>query len=224
VSKLEEQEVPKIMRRIDYFLQKYSKILCRKERGKTIPSIILVLVALSPLTFCSPTIAQECLNTKRAKIIYDSPADLQEINRKLNSSPAGFSPLQNSIAPCQDQNPAASQLAAKIDDLLSKASGILRIDRQNYPKLTIRFMKDGQLVTKLFQLFQPSRERPLLGYGSLPAFYEPQSRTIILSLQDFHEGILAHEIAHFLLCSGRFPSPPEYYQEDLAKHVEARIN
>lgn len=212
------------MRRIDYFFRKYSSILYRKTQFIFFPSVILVLVATSPLTLCLPTCAQECLNTQKAKIIYDSPADLQEINRKLNSSPAGFSPQQNSVAPCQGQDPAASQLAAKIDDLLSKASGILRIDRQNYPKLTIRFLKDGQHVTKLFQLFQPSSERPLFGYGSLPAFYEPQSRTIILSLQDFHEGILAHEIAHFLLCSGRFPSPPEYYQEDLARHVEARIN
>ena len=80
------------MRRLDYFLQKYSNILCRKTRFKTIPSVILVLVAMSPLTFCSPTFGQECLNTRRAKIIYDSPADLQEINRRLNSSPVGFSP------------------------------------------------------------------------------------------------------------------------------------
>jgi len=223
VSKLEEQEVPKIMRHIDYFLQKYSKILCRKERVKTIPSIILVLVALSPLTFCSPTIGQECLNTKKAKIIYDSPADLQEINRRLNSSTVGFVSQQNSLAPCQSQDPAATQLVAKIDGLLSKVAAILRLDQQNSPQLTIRFLKDGRQVTKLFELFQPSSERPLFGYGSLPAFYEPASRTIILSVQDLHEGILAHEIAHFLLCTGRFSPPPEYYQENLAREVESRI-
>lgn len=211
------------MRRIDYFLQKYSSILCRKARFKIIPSVILVLVATSPLTLCFPTFAQECLNTKKAKIIYDSPADLQEINRRLNSSTAGFFSQQNSLAPCQGQDLAASQLLAKIDNLLSKVSGLLRFDPQNSPQLTIRFLKDGQQVTKLFQLFQPSSERPLFGYGSLPAFYEPRSRTIILSLQDLHEGILAHEIAHFILCSGRTPAPPEYYQEDVARHIESRI-
>jgi len=212
------------MPRLDYFLQKYSKILCRKERFKTIPSVIMVLVALSSLTFCLPTFGQECLNTKGVKIIYDSPADLQEINRRLNSSTVGFVSQQNSPAPGQSQDLTASQLVSKIDGLLSKVSGMLRLDQQNSPQLTIRFLKDGRQVTQLFQLFQPSGERPLFGYGSLPAFYEPRSRTIILSLQDLHEGILAHEMAHFLLCSGRFAAPPEYYQEDVARHVESRIN
>ena len=211
------------MRRLDYFLQKYSKILCRKTRLKTIPSVISVLVALSPLTFYSPTFGQECLSTSRAKILYDSPADLQEINRRLNSSTVGFNSQQNSPAPCQGQDPAASQLVAKIDALLSKVAGVLRLDQQNSPQVTIRFLHDGKQVTKLFELFQPSSDRPLFGYGSLPAFYEPRSRTIIVSLQDVHEGILAHEMAHFFLCSGRSPAPAEYYQEDVARHVEARI-
>ena len=212
------------MRRLDYFLQKYSKILCRKTRFKIIPSVILVLVAMSPLTFYSPTFGQECLSTSRAKILYDSPADLQEINRRLNSSTVGFNSQQNSPAPCQGQDPAASQLVAKIDGLLSKVAGVLRLDQQNSPQVTIRFLQDGKQVTKLFELFQPSSDRPLFGYGSLPAFYEPRSRTIIVSLQDLHEGILAHEMAHFFLCSGRSPAPAEYYQEDVARHVEARIH
>ena len=211
------------MRRPDYFLQKYSKILCRKTRFKIIPSVILVFVVMSPLTFYSPTFGQECLSTSRAKILYDSPADLQEINRRLNSSTVGFNSQQKSPAPCQGQDPAASQLVAKIDALLSKVAGVLRLDQQNSPQVTIRFLHDGKQVTKLFELFQPSSDRPLFGYGSLPAFYEPRSRTIIVSLQDLHEGILAHEMAHFFLCSGRSPAPAEYYQEDVARHVEARI-
>ena len=212
------------MRRLDYFLQKYSNVVCRKMRFKTILSVMLVLVAVSPLTFSSATFGQECLNTRRAKIVYNTPADLQEINRRLNSSPVALVSQQNSPAPCQGQDPAASQLVAKIDGLLSKVAGVLRLDQQNSPQLTIRFLQDGRQVTKLFQLFQPSSERPLFGYGSLPAFYEPRSRTIIVSLQDLHEGILAHEMAHFFLCSGRFPAPPEYYQEDVARHVEARVH
>jgi hypothetical protein len=212
------------MRHINYFLQEYSKILCRKARFKTIPSVILLLAAMSPHAFCFPTFGQECITTKRVKIIYDSPVDLQEINRRLNSGTVGFFSRQNSPAPCQSQDLAASQLAAKIEDLLSKVAGILRLDLQNSPQLTIRFLKDSQHVTKLYQLFQPSSERPLFGYGSLPAFYEPRSRTIILSLQDLHEGILSHEMAHFFLCSGKFAAPPEYYQEDLARQVESRIN
>jgi hypothetical protein len=212
------------MRSIDYFLQKHSKLLRRKMRLKTIPAAILVLVALSPLPFSLPTFGQECLNTKRAKIIYDSPIDLLEINRRLNSSTVGFSSPQNSLVPCQSQDPAASELVAKIDAIISKVAGILQLDPLKSPQLTIRFLKDGREVTKLFELFRPSQDRPLFGYGSLQAFYEPGSRTVILSLQDLHEGILAHEITHFLLCSGRFSPPAEHYQETVARHVESRIN
>ena len=155
--------------------------MCRKERCETIPFVILLIVALSLFTLCSPTLGQECLNIKRAKIVYNSPADLKEIHRKLNCSTVGFISQQNSLALCQGQDPCAFQLVAKIEGLLSKVAGILRIDQQNSPQLTIRFLKDGNQVTKLFQLFQPPSERPLFGYGSLPAFYEPGSRTIVLS-------------------------------------------
>jgi hypothetical protein len=211
------------MRRLNYFLQKYSNFLCKKTRIKAIPSVVSVLVVMSPLAFSSATVGQECLSTGRAKIVYNSPVDLQEINRRLNSSPLASVSQQDSVSsPVQD--PAAAQLVAKIDGLLSKVAGVLRLDLQNYPPVTIRFLQDGRQVTKLFHLFQPSSARPLFGYGSLPAFYEPRSRTIIVSLQDVHEGILAHEMAHFFLCSGRFPAPPEYYQEDMARHVEARVH
>jgi hypothetical protein len=208
---------------IDYFLQKYSKILHRAKRPETISSLILISVALSLPTFYSPTWGQECLNTKRAKIIYDSPADLQEINRRIKCSTAGGFHQENSLIPCQGQDLVAAQLVAKIDTLLNKVAAQLRSSQQKAPQLIIRFLKDGQQVTKLFELFQPSSERPLFGYGSLPAFYEPRSHTIIVSLRDLHEGILAHEMAHFVLCSGK-SVPPEYYQEDLARNVESRIN
>jgi len=212
------------MRRLRYFFQKYSHFLCRKTRVKTIPAVILLLVVMSPLAFSSPTVGQECLSTKRAKIVYNSPADLQEINRRLNANAVALVSQQNSFVPSSGQDPAASQLVAKIDGILSKVAGVLRLDLQKYPQVTIRFLQDGRQVTKLFHLFQPSSSRPLFGYGSLPAFYEPRSRTIIVSLQDLHEGILAHEMAHFFLCSGKFPAPPEYYQEDVARHVEARVH
>jgi hypothetical protein len=212
-----------IMRRINYFLQKDFKIFYSNKRRKFISSLISVLVALTPLIFYSPTFGQECLTTKKAKIIYDSPADLQEINRRLNSSVVGFSSQQNPPSLCQGQDLAASQLVAKIEGMLSKVSGLLRLNQQNYPQLTIRFLKDGQAVAKLFELFQPSNARPLFGYGSLHAFYEPGSRTIIIALEDLHEGVLAHELTHFFLCNGRSPVPSEYYQEDLARNVESRI-
>lgn len=183
----------------------------------------MILAAISAFLFCSPAFAKEFLDTKRAQIICDSSVDLQEMNRKLNIRvPDGFL-QQNSLILCPTQNIDIFWLGVKIDALLLKVSNILRLSLKTSPRLTIRLYKDGRQVAQIFSLFQPSPERPLFGYGSMEAFYEPRSRTILLSLKDLREGILAHEMAHFLLCTGSFAPPPEYVQEELAEYVESRI-
>jgi hypothetical protein len=201
----------------------FLKIKPKKEHFKGIASCIMILAAMSSFILCSPAFAQEFINTKWAKIVYNSPVDLQEMNRKLTVKiPDGFL-QQYSLISFPSQNSDNFWLGVKIDALLLKVSAILRLNLQTSPRLTIRLFKDGRQIAQIFSLFQPSSERPLFGYGSMQAFYEPRSRTILLSLKDLREGILAHEMAHFLLCTSNFAPPPEYIQEDLAEQVESRI-
>jgi hypothetical protein len=205
------------------FPRTFFKIILKKEHSEAITSCFMIIAAMSSFMFCFPAFAQESLNTKWAKIIYHSPVDLHEMNRKLTVKiPDGFL-QQNHLVSFPSQNIDIFWLGAKIDALLLKVSNILRLNLNTSPRLSIRLLKDGRLVAQIFSLLRSSSDRPLFGYGSIEAFYEPRSRTILLSLRDLHEGILAHEMAHFLLCTRNFAPPPEYVQEELAKYVETRI-
>ena len=50
------------------------------------------------------------------------------------------------------------------------------------------------------------------------------SRTIFLSLEDLHAGILAHELTHFVLCESFAVPPPAALQEDWARYVESSLD
>jgi hypothetical protein len=72
--------------------------------------------------------------------------------------------------------------------------------------------------------FQPVlHDRPIFGYGSLSAFYEPITRTIFLSLVGLHAGVLAHEMAHIILNESFSRRPPALLQEQWAQYVEANL-
>ncbi len=166
----------------------------------------------------------QVFKTQRALIHYDNPSDLQEMERRLHFTQAdGFlrnyfytpDPLQASLSP---------RLAAKIDGLLTKVCLIMNMWPPNGEPVEIFILRDGREVKQKHLALYPFQKRPIFGHGSLPAFYVPRSHTIILSLKDLHEGVLAHEMAHHVLCEV-FPFfPPEDYQEQWAQYVETQIN
>ena len=206
-----------------YFHQNFWKVIYKNEQFKSIISCFIILAVIKISLFCSPALAKEFLNIKNVTIIYDSPVELQEMNRKLNIRLSDNLPQQNFNLLCSTRNFDILLLGAKIDTLLLKVADLLKLNLQTSSRLSIRIYKDGRQVARLFSFFQSSSQRTLFGYGSMEAFYEPSSQTILISLRDLHEGILAHEMAHFLLCTCATAPPPEYMQEEMAQYVESRI-
>jgi hypothetical protein len=71
--------------------------------------------------------------------------------------------------------------------------------------------------------YQNVKKSTLFGYSPLEAFYQPLTQTIYLSLANVRTGILAHEMAHFVLCTALPTPPPLNIQEDLATFVETQL-
>jgi len=65
-------------------------------------------------------------------------------------------------------------------------------------------LENGREVRQRRLALISGQRQSLFGFASLEAFYEASSLTIYLSLEDLHEGILAHEMAHYLLCTAVF--------------------
>ncbi len=182
---------------------------------------LLILGSLSIDPGLKPAWAQQAFTTQRAVIHYDNPADLQEMERRLR-----FTQVDKLIFYTQDPAQAAlsPRLAAKIEGLLTKVSQILNMWPKNPHPLRIILLKDEYQIRQRYLVFNPLQKRSFFGYDPVYAFYESRSHTIFLSLADLHEGILAHEMAHFVLCESFPVPPPTALQEEWAQYVESRLN
>jgi hypothetical protein len=185
-----------------------------------------LFLGLSFLAVIPPAQAQQVFKTQSATIYYEDPASLREMEHRLRFSQANqFSqgyfytqdPVQAALAP---------GLAAKIDGLLVKVSLLLNRRPRQAQGLNIFILKDGKQVRQRHLVFQPVQNGgpAWFGYGRMEAFYEPRSRTIFLSLEDLHAGIMAHELTHYVLCESFRVPPPAALQEDWARYVESSLN
>jgi hypothetical protein len=186
-----------------------------------------LILGVIALTFCILSAqAQQVFQTQSATIYYEDPVSLREMGNRLRFSQA--QKFSQSYFYTQDPVQAALSpgLAAKIDGLLVKVCLILNKWPQKTRRLRIFLLKDGKQVQQRHLVFQPFQNAgpTWFGYGRLEAFYESRTRTIFLSIEDLHAGILAHELAHFVLCESSAIPPPASVQEDLARYVESSLN
>ena len=186
----------------------------------------LFLGLIAPTLFIPSARAQQVFHTQWAAIHYEDPASLREMERRLRFSQA--QKFSQSYFYTQDPVQAAISpgLAARMDGLMVRVSMILGKWPQKTQRLRIFLLKDGKQVQQRRLVFQPFQNAgpSWFGYGRLEAFYEPRTRTIFLSLEDLHAGILAHELAHFVLCESSAVPPPASVQEDWARYVETSLN
>ena len=178
-----------------------------------------VLILLSSLT--QPAQSKFVFQTRYAVVIAENEADFLEMERRLHFSSSG--PTQpHRVTGEFSFHPAFPRLAAKIDAILLRTSHLLTLRPPGQSRLQINLVENGKKVQKLHRALMAGQRQGMFGFGSLEAFYEVSSRTIYLSLKDLHEGILAHEMAHYLLCAIS-PQPPSAVQEAWAQYVEANL-
>lgn len=181
---------------------------------------ILGLGLLLPL----PALAYRVFNTHNAVIYYNDAADLIGLERALNFTQVDSFGRYYTQPASATQDTPSPRLAAKIDGLLVKVRVILKLWPSNLPKLRIYLLKNGRQVRQRHLLFQFHRVQSIMNYSPLEAFYENRTSTIFLSLDDAREGVLAHEMAHFVLCHAFPVPPPAAQQERLAQYVETSLD
>jgi hypothetical protein len=186
-------------------------------------SYVLPAVLILMWGFTLPAQGQVSFQTRYTVVSAESPTDLLEMERRLHfSTPVSAEQPQLTTGEFAF-HPAFPRLAAKIDAILVRTSQILNIQPSQQSPLNIVLVADGKEVRQRHLLIVPGQRQGLFGFGSLEAFYETYSRTIYLSLRDLHEGILAHEMAHDLLCTRVCPPPAAADQESWAHFVESRL-
>jgi hypothetical protein len=197
--------------------------MSRKTFAKTFLFHVLPAVLISMGGFTPPALGQVSFQTRYTVVVAESPADLLEMERRPHF-PTTVSNSQYQMTTGEFAfHPGFPRLAAKIDAILVRTSQILNIKPALQSRLHIVLMANGKAVRECHLLIVPGQRQGLFGFSSLEAFYQTYSRTIYLSLRDLHEGILAHEMTHDLLCTRVCPPPPSLVQESWAHYVESRL-
>ncbi len=183
-------------------------------------SLFLTLAILLQFGGPNQVFSQEIFTTQYAVVLANSPADLLEMERRLQfAAPATVSHSRSTGELAF--HPGLSRLAGKIDGILLRVAGILRLSPSS--RVNVVLLPDGKEVRRQHVNLVPGQRPGLFGYGSLQAFYYTGNRTVYLSLADLREGILAHEMTHHLLCTAVALPPPAQIQEKWAQYVESRL-
>lgn len=157
-------------------------------------------------------VLQQLFHTERVDVVYDHREHLEELARRLGVAPAAPG------AP-----PDLGALALRLDDMLAEITRVLKRRPPPGVQLRLRLVPDALAVRREHDALSGRRSPSPTSRGWLPAFYEPKSRTLYLSLADARIGILAHELTHFVLSESPGGWPSEVFQESLARYLEERF-
>ncbi len=161
----------------------------------------------------SDNIPWQAIETKRTIIRYQSSRDLKKFNSKIKyrTDRLGLKGLFFSSG----SKDIVSTVSNKVDALFEKAQQILDM-RKKMKRITINVYKDKK---QLHQAYQDIYRRPC----RIRAWYEYRFNTVYISVDDVHEGMLAHEMAHGIIDHYLLVRPPSATAEILARYVDSHL-
>lgn len=158
--------------------------------------------------------AWKTIETKYAVINYQSLDDLAKFNKKVEYGPdnGGFHLLFLGMG----EEKLLDTVSKKIDALYERTQEILDMQRR-LKKVTINIYHDQEELHETYSKIynEPCRIR---------AWYIFDKNTVYINVDDLHEGMLAHEIAHSIIDHYLLMSPPAASAEILARYVDSHLH
>ena len=154
------------------------------------------------------------LETRRAVVLYASMEDLGAFESSVDYGGGGFGGLFSSGPEGDDLLDA---VAEKVDGIYERVQEILDM-RGEIDKVTLRLYPDKAALARVYQGFTGSPEL------RVRAWYIYERNTIYLNVEDVHEGMLAHEIAHAIIDHYLMVRPPRATAEILARYVDEHLS
>jgi hypothetical protein len=153
------------------------------------------------------------IESKYTMIRYQTPEDLVRFDRQLKYEPASRG-LKNLFSH-QRSGSITEKVAGKVDALFERVQEILEM-RRNMERPTIFIHPDrDQLHEAYTRLFN----RP----WKIRAWYQYSTNGVYVNVNDLHEGMLAHELAHAIIDHYLLIRPPAATAEVLARYVDSHL-
>lgn len=172
----------------------------------------LVMGETSSLTF------QLILETKYTILHYRSLEDLEDFDDEIDYSEEGvFSSLFSS----SDVNDLQKKVKNKVDTLFRRVQEILDM-RKIMKKVTIKIHHNREEIKRAHAGIYGTYRRS--STKRVPrAWFRYKNNTIYVDLDDLHEGMLAHEMAHSIIDNYLIIRPPRATAEILARYVDTHL-
>jgi len=162
----------------------------------------------------------QSLETKYTVIRYHSLEDLNKFDKKIDYSPGewGISRLFSSSG----SESRMDKIGEKIDALYERVQEILDM-RKKTKKLKINIYKDKNQLKIVYNKTYKKSHRAYKSSRHPRAWYIHTFKTIYINVDDLHEGMLAHEMAHSIIDHYLLVRPPPVAAEILARYVDAHL-
>lgn len=159
-------------------------------------------------------ISWQQIETRYTIVRYQRPEDLEKFNRQLNYFP-GASGLKWLLSDSGTQG-LEERVKKKVDSIYARVQEILDM-RKSVEKVNINIYHDTEELHEAFYSTYKKKCR-------LRAWYIYELKTIYVNVNDLHEGMLAHEMAHHLIDHYLAVRPPSATAEILARYVDAHLS
>ena len=178
--------------------------------------IVIFFVGFSGLAYGGgrDNVAWKSLESKYTIIHYQSSEDLKKFDRKIDYSPAEWG--RGSLFSGSGSGSDIEKLKKKMDALYTRVQQILDM-RKKMKKIKIKIYKGKRQLHSAFKRIY-KRERK-----NIRVWYIFEYNTIYVNVDDLHEGMLAHEMAHSIIDHYLTVRPPSKSAEILARYVDKHL-
>lgn len=169
------------------------------------PGLLLFIIMSRPAELQAQELSKT-YQTQYATISYARETDLHSFTRNIGS---GLSFLSEG----PEKNPLLAK--SRVDKIVETVTSLLDMHPLNF-HFSIHIYKSHAEVAAIY------RAMGMLGAAPV-AFYFHGQRNISVSFESITDRILAHEIAHVVICAYYTPPPPVRMQEILAQYVDRHL-
>jgi len=178
---------------------------------------ILVQLSLFLLAFRvivqAETPAWQTIETKYTIIHHQSSEALKKFNNKVNYGQERWGLGRLFSTPSSDK--VIDKIGKKVDILFERVQEILDM-RKKMKKVTINIYDNKKQLHDAYSRIYKKSCR-------IRAWYRYRNNTVYINVDDLHEGMLAHELAHAIIDHYLLVRPPAASAEILARYVDRHL-